>query len=55
VLLGSGFGPQKLVATDRKTNLIAFIYSDSSTNPANLLKIGPVDVEITGLTEIVKE
>jgi len=29
-----------------------FIYGQSSTNPANFVKIGPVDVEIIGLTEI---
>jgi len=29
-------------------------YSDSSTNPENLAKIGRVDVKIIGLTEIVK-
>jgi len=39
---------------DRKTNLISIIYSHSSTNPDNFAKIGPVDVEIIGLTEIVK-
>jgi len=30
------------------------IYRHSSTNPENLAKIGPVDVEIIGLAEIVK-
>ena len=29
-------------------------FSQSSTIPANFVKIGPVDVEITGLTEITK-
>ena len=36
---------------DRKTNLRLIIYSPISTNPA---KIGQVDIEIIGLTEIVK-
>ena len=31
----------------------SFIYSQSSTIPANFLKIGRVDVEIIGLSEIV--
>jgi len=31
-----------------------FINNHSSTNPANLPKIGLVDIEITGLTKIVK-
>jgi len=39
---------------DRKTNFRSFIYSKSSTDPANLVKIGPIDVEIIGLTKIVK-
>jgi len=30
------------------------IYIHSSTNPENLAKIGPVDVAIFGLTEIIK-
>jgi len=30
------------------------MYSHNSTNPANLVKIGPVDVEIIGPTEIDK-
>ena len=34
---------------DRKTN-----FSHSSTNHKNLAKIGTVDAEIIGLTEIVK-
>jgi len=32
----------------------SFIYGQSSTNPANLVKIGPVDFEIIGATEITK-
>jgi len=48
--------PTKLVATATsversKTNFRLFIYSHSSTKPANWLKIGPVDVQIIGLTE----
>ena len=30
------------------------MYNHSSANPENLAKIGPVDVEIIGLTETVK-
>ena len=36
---------------DRKTN---FICSHSSTNPENLVKIGPVDFETIGVIEIVE-
>jgi len=32
----------------------SFIYGQSSTSPANFVKIGQVDVEIIGLTEITK-
>ena len=35
-----------------KNNFRSFIYGRSSSNPANFVKIGPVDVEIIGLTEI---
>jgi len=35
-------------------NFRSFIYGQSSTNPANFVKIGPLDVEIIGLTEITK-
>jgi len=46
--------PTKLVAVetsmrDRKTIFRLIIYSDSSTNPEKLAKIGSVDFEITGL------
>jgi len=41
--------PRKL--RDRKINFRSFIYGQSSTNPK---KIGPVDIEIFGLTEITK-
>jgi len=35
-------------------NFRPFIYAQSSTNRANFVQIGPVDVEISGLTEISK-
>jgi len=38
----------------KKTDFRWLIYSHSSTNRENLEKIGRVDFEITGLTEIVK-
>ena len=49
----------KLVATatslERSTiNFRSFIYSQISTNPANFVKIGHVDVEIIGLTKITE-
>ena len=49
--------PIKLVATamtfeGSKNNFKSFFYGQSSTNPANFVKIDLVDVEITGLTEI---
>jgi len=37
---------------DRKNNVTPFIYDQSSHNSANFVTIGPVDVEIIGLTEI---
>ena len=37
-----------------KINFRSFIYCQSSTQPANLVKNGPVDVEIIGLTKISK-
>jgi len=40
--------------SDRKNNFRSFIYGQSSTNPTNFAKIGPVDVEIIGMTEITK-
>jgi len=39
---------------NKKNNFIFIIYSNSSTNPANLAKIGPANGEIIGLTELVK-
>jgi len=38
--------------SDRENNFRSFIYGQSSTNPANFVKTGLVDVEIIGLTEI---
>ena len=46
--------PWQRPLTDRKNNFRSFIYSLSSTSPANLPKICSVDFEITGLTGIVK-
>jgi len=51
--------PTKLVATAKslkrsKNNFRSFIYGQRFTNPANFAKIGPVDAEIIGLTEINK-
>jgi len=46
--------PRQRPLRDRKADCRAFIYSHSSTNPANLVKIGPADVETIGLREIVK-
>jgi len=40
--------------TDRKINFNLIIYSRICINPENLAKIGPVDLEIIGLTKIVK-
>jgi len=37
-----------------KNTSSSFIYGQSSTNPANFVKIGLIDVEIIGLTEIAK-
>ena len=51
--------PTKLVATatsleGSKKPSDSFIYGQRSTNPENFVKIGPVDVDIIGLTEITK-
>ena len=40
--------------TGRIAKLRSLIYIHSSTNTANLVKVGLVDVEIIGLTEVVK-
>ena len=53
--------PTKLVATLtsfeelKKSSFRSFIYGQSSTNPANFVKIGPADIEMIGLTEITNE
>jgi len=39
---------------EAKTNFRSIIYITSSSNPENLAKIGPVDVEKIGQTKIVK-
>jgi len=57
------FGPiwrLKLVAmatflSDRETNTRSNIYSQMSTNPENLVKIGQTDSEISLLQAIVKK
>jgi len=36
---------------DQKTNFRLVIYSQSSASAGNVEKIGPVDIEIIGLTE----
>jgi len=48
---------QRTLREKPKTNFGLIIYSPSSkflTHPRNLAKIGPLDVEIIDLTEIVK-
>jgi len=52
--------PTKLTAAapsleGSKKLIRSFIYNRSSTNPANFVKIGPVDAEIIGLIEITKK
>jgi len=54
-----GFGrqnwlPRQRPLRDRKPNFKSFIHSHGSTNPANLVKIVPVDVEMIGLTKSLK-
>ena len=44
---------QRPLMRDRETSFRSIIYSHSSANPENLAKIGQVDFEIIGLTEIV--
>ena len=39
---------------DRKNDLRLFIYGQSFASPANFVKIGVVDDELIGLTEITK-
>jgi len=40
---------------NQKNNFRSFIYGQSSTVPANFVKIGLVDVEIMGLKEITEK
>jgi len=56
---GGRFCPQNWLSRqrplrDRKNSFRSIIYGERSTIPANFVKIGPVDVEIIGLTEITK-
>jgi len=46
--------PRQRPSSDRKTKFRLIIYSHSSTNQENSVKIDPADSEITGLTGIVK-
>ena len=46
--------PWQRPSRNRKTNLTSIICTRSSTNPANLTKIGPVNVGTTDLKGIVK-
>jgi len=47
--------PRQRLLRDRKTNFKLIIYSlITSTNPANLAKIGAADFEINGLKRIAK-
>ena len=57
--IGLGFHPQNWLPQqrtlkDRKANFRSFMYNHSSTNPANLVRIGWVDVEINWYDRIVK-
>jgi len=47
--------PRQRPLNDRGAKFRLFIYSFSSTNRANLVKIGPVDFQIIGATEIAKK
>ena len=46
--------PRLRLFRDRKINFNLFIYSHICIKPENLVKTGPVDLEIIGLTKIVK-
>ena len=46
--------PRQRALRDRNNNFRSFSYGESSTNPANFVKISLEDVEIIGLTEITK-
>ena len=59
VWIDLGFGQQNWLSwqhslRDRKTNFRSFTCSHRSANPANLARIGLVDVQIIGLTESLK-
>jgi len=51
---GHGNGLEVLEYAYWKTDFSLIIYSPSSTNPENLVKISLVDCETTGLTGILK-
>jgi len=44
---------QRPLRHGEQTNFRLIIYSHSSANPANLVKIGPLDVELISLTAVV--
>ena len=46
--------PRQCLLRDQKTNFRLIIHSHSSANPENLAKIGPVDFEIIGRQESLK-
>ena len=55
VIEGDRFCSQNWLLQDRKkNNFRSFIYGHISTNRANFVKIGPMKVEIIGLTKITK-
>jgi len=59
VNIGGRFCPQNWLPwqhplMDRKNDLRLFIYGQSFASPANFVKIGVVDDELIGLTEITK-
>ena len=45
--------PNNVLRRKEKINFRPFIYSHSSTNAADLVKNGLVDVEIIGMTELL--
>ena len=60
VSIGGRFCPQNWLPwqhplMDRKNDLRLFIYGQSFASPANFVKIGVVDDELIGLTEITKD
>jgi len=52
--MATSFTAADMLKTTRSTDKYIFICSHSFTNPGNLAKIGPVDVEIVVLIGIVK-